>query len=204
VGNLENNIMLTNWGALSQTEFTQSTQSLGQEISQVRNMLDNVLHWAISQMKGMKPNKVQFDLAAVAEDQIKLLLPTSVAKSIQIQNNVPANTYLIADQNHLAVILRNLLQNALKFTHAGGHVDLKAHLLQNKVLIEVTDTGVGMSAEQLTHLFSLEKSSSRLGTSLEQGTGLGLVLVKELVEANGGSVTVESQEGIGTTFTLAF
>jgi signal transduction histidine kinase len=158
----------------------------------------------MSQMKGMRPTKVRFDLAAVAEDQIKMLLPTSTAKSIQIQNNVPANTYLIADPNHLAVILRNLLQNALKFTHAGGHIDLKAHLLQNKVQIEVTDTGVGMSAEQLSHLFSLEKSSSRLGTSLEQGTGIGLVLVKELVEANQGFIQVSSEVNKGTSFMIAF
>ncbi|MFN8345175.1 MAG: HAMP domain-containing sensor histidine kinase [Spirosomataceae bacterium] len=204
VGNLENNVMLTHWGALSQEEFTKSTQSLGQEISQLRTMLDNVLQWSMSQMEGIKPLKEQFYLLSVLESQIQLLSPASSAKSIRIINTVSADTTLVADKNHLAVIFRNLLQNAIKFTPSGGYIQVKATQQSNHVRIEVSDTGIGMTKERVAHLFQLDSSASRLGTAMEQGTGLGLVLVKELVEVNGGSIQVMSEVNRGTAFVLGF
>lgn len=202
VGNLESNLTLINWGALSQEEFMNATRSLGQELSQVRTMLDNVLQWAISQMDGLKPKPTITDLAATTQSLIQLMSPNSTAKNVQILNSVPDNTTLLTDPNHLSVILRNLLQNALKFTPTGGHVQVSARTHDDHVRIEVNDTGIGMSEEQITNLFRLNTASSRLGTSLEQGTGLGLVLVKELVDINQGAIQAISQEGKGTSFVV--
>lgn len=204
VGALENTLMLTNWGALSQTEFTETTQQLSQRVSQVRTMLDNLLQWSISQMGGIKPIKEQIRLLELLESQIQVLSPASTKKSIQIINTVSDDATLLADKNHLAVIVRNLLQNAIKFTHSGGSISIKANRQQDKLLVEISDTGIGMSKERLANLFRLSTASSKLGTDLEQGTGLGLVLVKELVEANEGSIEVNSEPNQGTLFKLYF
>lgn len=204
VGALENSVMLTNWGALTQEEFVQSTQNLGQAVGHVRTMLDNLLQWSISQMGGIKPIKEQIRLLELLESQIQVLSPASTKKSIQIINSVPDDAILLADKNHLAVIVRNLLQNAIKFTHSGGNISIKANRHQDKLLVEIRDTGIGMSKERLANLFRLSTSSSKLGTDLEQGTGLGLVLVKELVEANQGSIEVNSEPNQGTLFKLYF
>jgi len=204
VGILENNVMLTNWGALSQEEFSQMTQNLGQEVSQVRTMLDNLLQWSVSQMGGIKPMQEQIRLLDLLDSQIQLLSPAATKKSIQIVNDISETTTLLADKNHLAVIFRNLLQNAIKFTHRGGNISVKARQQQDKLLVEVRDTGIGMSKERLANLFRLSSTSSKVGTDLEQGTGLGLILVKELVEANEGSIEVNSEPNQGTLFKLYF
>ena len=204
VGVLENNVMLTNWGALSQEEFSQMTQNLGQEVSQVRTMLDNLLQWSVSQMGGIKPMQEQIRLLDLLDSQIQLLSPAATKKSIQIVNDISETTTLLADKNHLAVIFRNLLQNAIKFTHRGGNISVKARQQQDKLLVEVRDTGIGMSKERLANLFRLSSTSSKVGTDLEQGTGLGLILVKELVEANEGSIEVNSEPNQGTLFKLYF
>jgi signal transduction histidine kinase len=204
VGNLENNVMLTNWGALSREEFIQSTQSLGQEIGQVRTMLDNVLHWAISQMGGMKPTLTTTLILPTVETQTKLLLPNAQAKGVKIDNAVEAQAQFSVDANHLAIIVRNLLQNAIKFTQAGGEIRLKSFEKGEISYLEIKDSGVGISQDRLGKLFEINKESSQQGTGQEQGTGLGLVLVKELVDANQGTIEVTSEIDKGTTFLIGF
>jgi signal transduction histidine kinase len=97
-------------------------------------------------------------------------------------------------------IVRNLLSNALKFTDAGGTIEVTA--LQDKSFVEVavSDTGIGMNQESIDKLFRIDVKSTRPGTAGEKGTGLGLILCKELVEKNGGEIGVESKIGEGTTF----
>ena len=146
----------------------------------------------------------QIRLLDLLDSQIQLLSPAATKKSIQIVNDISETTTLLADKNHLAVIFRNLLQNAIKFTHRGGNISVKARQQQDKLLVEVRDTGIGMSKERLANLFRLSSTSSKVGTDLEQGTGLGLILVKELVEANEGSIEVNSEPNQGTLFKLYF
>lgn len=204
VGALENNVMLTHWGALTQDEFVQATQNLGQEVRQVRTMLDNVLYWSISQLGGMKPHPKRLSLNEAIQEQLALLKPAAHAKGIALRLQIKESVFVNADKNHLAIIFRNLLQNAIKFTRSAGAIDL-VHYEDNAFHhIQVKDTGVGMSQQQLAQLFQLGEQNSRQGTAAEKGTGLGLVLVKELVEANGGSIDVTSHPDAGTTFSLRF
>ncbi|MBB3838554.1 signal transduction histidine kinase [Runella defluvii] len=204
VGALENNVMLTNWGALTQDEFVETTQNLGQEIRQVRTMLDNVLHWSISQLGGMKPHPKRFSLNEAIQEQLTLLQPAADAKNIALRLQIKESVFVNADKNHVAIIFRNLLQNAIKFTRSAGAIDLVQHEDNAFHYIQVKDTGIGMSPQQLTQLFQLGEQNSRQGTAAEKGTGLGLVLVKELVEANGGSIDVTSHPDVGTNFSLRF
>lgn len=204
VANLHNNLTLTNWGALNQEEFTTSTRELAGKIDYLRVMLDNVLNWSILQMGGWKPRVSTIPLLAIVEQEIQLLQPLAMGKGVQLIQQVPMDARLYIDPNQLAVILRNLLQNALKFTNPGGEIALSFTETAGRSLLSVRDTGIGMDLQLLDNLFRLDKQNSRLGTASEQGTGLGLVLVKELVKANEGQVQVVSEAGKGTTFTLVF
>lgn len=204
VANLQSNVMLTNWGALSQQEFAESTKSLSLDIGNVATMLDNVLSWSVSQMNGIKPRIETIKIALLIEEQMMFLTSLANAKQIQLVNKTPVDACLLADKNHLSAILRNLLQNAIKFMHAGGAVWVDFLESEGFSRLTVQDTGIGMEPQLVANLFALDKQTSRLGTNHEQGTGLGLILVKELVEANEGLITVNSAVDQGTTFTLTF
>lgn len=202
VASLKNYMMLINWGALSQSEFAESTNRLNTQLSNVGNSLDNVLSWSISQMEGMKPKFVEVNVSEIIEEKISMLLPMQEAKQIKILNQVSPIAEVMFDKNHFRIIIRNLLQNALKFANSGGNIMFDLQKDGASVIISITDDGVGIVEEKLKTLFTLGKNDSTLGTSQEQGTGLGLVLVKELVELNDGKISVESKLGKGTTFSI--
>ena len=204
VAGLKNYLMLTDWGVLTQAEFADSTKNLTVQLNNVHTMLDNVLNWSFSQMRGIRPKRENVEVASIIEEEIELLLPMAQIKTIQIVNEISANVQIMVDRNHVAVIFRNLLQNALKFTHSGGKIRLSYSKEKDMHQFVIADTGVGMSEEQLQNLFQLNKTTSQMGTAREQGTGVGLVLVKELVEANQGTLSVTSELTKGTMFTLGF
>ncbi len=202
VASLKNYMMLINWGALSQAEFAESTQGLNTQVSKLHTMLENVLNWSITQMGGMKPNIEKTGVCEVIDEQIQLLRTVADAKNILIENKILPEANVFADKNHLMIIIRNLLQNAIKFTDFGGNIAINYREKGMKSIIEVKDNGIGMSAEKLKNLFHLERNTFSTGTANEQGTGLGLVLVKDLVEANNGKIIVKSELGKGTIFEL--
>jgi signal transduction histidine kinase len=108
-----------------------------------------------------------------------------------------------ADPNHIKLILRNLLSNAIKFSHTKGIIEIEAGRFDDSVEIKVKDHGVGMSESSLKQLFRTETLLTKRGTQNEVGTGLGLVLSKEFVEKNNGKISVSSEEGKGTCFTIS-
>jgi len=110
-----------------------------------------------------------------------------------------------ADVNMLTTIIRNLVSNAIKFTPSGGEIVISARQFEkepNFVYISVKDSGVGISEENQSKLFKIDKSFTTLGTHQERGTGLGLILVKEFVEKHGGKIWVESELGKGSVFSF--
>jgi signal transduction histidine kinase len=195
---------LIQWGALDQAEFAESTNAFSSQLGNVRTMLENVLNWSISQMGGIKPKFETCSVQNVINEELTLLSLSAKNKTIKIKNLIDESLTIKADKNHLAFIFRNLVQNAIKFSNMGGEIALNATKENDKIKISVSDNGVGMSDETLNKLFKLDQTNSKIGTNAEKGTGLGLILTKEFVEANGGSITVESREGIGTTFILVF
>lgn len=120
------------------------------------------------------------------------------------QNPDSEITELVSDQRLLRIILNNLISNAVKFTPAGGEIILTTHLQHNETIIQVTDTGAGVEQEDLPHIFERYFQTKKLNAPFSGGTGIGLALVRELTELMGGSVTVESKRGIGSSFTLHF
>jgi signal transduction histidine kinase len=121
-------------------------------------------------------------------------------KSIKLTNEVSDTELVFAEVNQIELIIRNLIHNALKFTSEGGSIRISAHHINIFVEVRVTDTGMGMSTEQVSHLFQQTETHTTRGTQGERGTGLGLLLCKEMVNNNGGKISVTSEVGKGSTF----
>ena len=109
---------------------------------------------------------------------------------------------IIADRNMMSTVIRNLLSNAIKYTMRSGNVRIVATKSDYAITISVIDNGVGISDENIKHLFSISQKTSSLGTENETGTGLGLILCKEFIEQHSGRISVESEYGKGSTFML--
>ena len=102
----------------------------------------------------------------------------------------------------MIIALRNLISNAIKFSESGQHIDLTTEVKLGKVQLKISDQGIGMNEHDLAKLFKMEESTQKIGNSVEKGAGIGLLLVKELIERNQGRVSVISQPGKGSTFVI--
>ncbi len=153
--------------------------------------------------QGVIPYRPQsIPIARIASEVLDLFEDNAQAKNVALENHIAKDLNVYADANTLQAILRNLLSNAIKFTPAGGKVSISTELVGDRVFIHINDTGTGIAAEKLEKLFSIDKSSEK-GTAGEKGTGLGLMLVKELVALNKGKVEVVSKLNEGSSFTIS-
>jgi signal transduction histidine kinase len=167
----------------------------------VYTLLTNLLEWSRLERGLIECVPEDILIADIAEQNIYLLKARIEHKQITPRNLIPKGTRAYADENMVNTIMRNLLSNALKFTESGGTIDVSLpHRNKNVVEIAVSDTGVGISEENMEKLFRIDAKFTTTGTAGEQGTGLGLILCKELVEKNGGTIRVESEVGKGTMF----
>lgn len=113
---------------------------------------------------------------------------------------MPENFHIIADENLIKTVLRNLINNAVKFSHRNGMVSVGCNKLTEYFEVYIKDTGIGMSELDIGNMFKIDKVSSKPGTNKEKGSGLGLILCEEFVEKHGDSIWVESEEGHGSVF----
>jgi signal transduction histidine kinase len=121
-------------------------------------------------------------------------------KDIDINNEISKNYHIIADKNLLNTIIRNLINNAIKYTPRNGMITISSKKVNMDTLISVKDTGVGMSESDLLNLFKIDKIYSKPGTNMEKGSGLGLILCKEFIEKHGGKIWAESDLEVGSVF----
>ncbi|MBY0433234.1 MAG: HAMP domain-containing histidine kinase, partial [Cyclobacteriaceae bacterium] len=175
---------------------------LHQHMLGVNETLENLLQWSNSQMDGWKQQPVVVDLQPLANRVVALFQESASQKGIEPSVFVSSDLRVLADAHQTELIFRNLIHNAIKFTGSGGRVSISA--TRNNSMIEITfsDTGVGMSSEQLDHLWQEPHIRTTRGTGGERGTGLGLALCREMAMNNGGSLTATSEEGRGSSFLL--
>lgn len=207
IGTLKNYLSLMDWGVMNQEQFAQSSERLKIKVNNLYGLLENVLHWSITQMQGIKPKVETVNINEVVNEQIALLSTIAKTKGITLTQAIENDVTIQVDRNHLGLIIRNLLQNALKFTPKGGKIHFESHPEysgKGGTKLTVQDTGIGIPNETLDKLFKVEQNANREGTAQEGGTGLGLILTKELVELNGGTIAVSSKEHRGTVFSLTF
>ena len=166
------------------------------------NLLDNLLQWSRIQTGKAKYNPEKINLLKVSSDIIDLFCDSSIVKGIAIKNLISEDIFLFADPNMIHLIIRNLLSNAIKFSYPYNEIILSALELDGHVEISVRDFGVGIEAEKAENLFRIDVQNSTMGTARETGTGLGLVLCKDMVTIHKGTIWSKSEKGKGSTFSF--
>ncbi|MDY6801190.1 MAG: ATP-binding protein [Bacteroidota bacterium] len=166
------------------------------------NLLENLLQWAKSQTGRIDINIEKTNLFELINDNFNLLKGRADSKNIKVTLNVDIGLYAFIDKNMIRTVLRNLISNAIKYTQKNGEVGVKTSKDENFIYVTVFDTGVGIPEENLDKIFKIDTNISTQGTDDETGTGLGLIIAREFVEQNGGEISVSSQEGKGSEFTI--
>lgn len=164
---------------------------------QFYELLSNLLEWSRLQMDGVKLEPELIRMDELAQESVDFLNPLAMKKGIFLSNKI-RETIAFADQEMVRTVFRNLIANSLKFTPTGGSVEILSSPIGDMVQVTVTDTGVGMTKEQIEKVFSLDETTSTTGTAGETGTGLGMPLCKEMLERNGGKIWVENNYEKGT------
>ena len=178
-------------------------QIILQSSNRAMDLLSNLMQWALSQSGRLGFHPEPFDMVNLIRELTLSMHDNAALKSIIIENRLPSNALVYADKAMVSTILRNLASNAMKFTRPGGQIMISLANSQNECIVSVQDNGVGIQKERINTLFNLHESCSTPGTLKEKGTGLGLILCKEFVEKNGGSIRVESTEDVGSTFSFS-
>ena len=200
LNSLKGLLNLLNVGKITQENFQSFLPQISNALNTSLSLLDNILQWATSQSKGEKINFTTFDIGKLALNQINLFAGDASNKKINIINEVPSNTFVLADKNMIDLVLRNLVGNAIKFSYTDGKITLSAIELENQIEISITDNGKGISEINRVKIFQKKERFSTLGTKNELGTGLGLSLCIEFIEKNKGEIGVESKENEGARF----
>ncbi|WP_320004288.1 tetratricopeptide repeat-containing sensor histidine kinase [Shiella aurantiaca] len=187
---------------LTQEEIRSMAHDLRNNANATLKMADNLISWARFQMKHVKTTPQAINPLNILHQLQDVFAHVAKEKNIQIRIHSETEEKILADANQTELVIRNLLNNALKFTASGGEIQLRVYSSENNVAIAIKDSGIGMTKEQVNDLFNLQTNKSLRGTNGEKGSGLGLIICKEYVENNKGSISVESKPGEGSTFTV--
>lgn len=183
----------------SKEELVELAAKVNERGQGVFNLLRNLLDWSRLQIDGANFVPADLSLREAADDSIGILAPVADEKNIRIVNTV-TDERAYADANMVDTVLRNLITNAIKFSHAGSEITISAQVTDGMTQTTVSDAGIGISKDRADRIFDLDHLTTTTGTKGEEGTGLGLNLCKEMIELNGGKFWFESEEGKGSQF----
>lgn len=204
VNALTSTMMLLDEKIITPEEFSEYKLELNNKLQSVSLLLDNMLQWAQSQMKGEHTLDIEkLNLRRKVLKTMAVLKDPAGHKGVTIKNEVPENVWAYGDRNHIDIVVRNLVSNAIKFTPANGEIVANAYEENGVVYLSISDNGVGMTQDQVDKLFAADTHVTTKGTSGEKGTGLGLHLCYDLVKKNKGDIVVSSAPGVGSTFIVS-
>lgn len=163
-------------------------------------LLQNLLEWSKAQTGSLRIVPLPFELKRIIENAVDVLRPMAENKRISIVTIFNLQHKIFADPLMIETVVRNLLNNAIKFTPENGKVEIEVTQDGNHAQICVRDTGIGLTEEDIPHLFKIDSKVKRKGTNEEDGSGLGLILCKEFTEKNNGTLWFESESGHGSSF----
>ncbi len=175
---------------------------LNSSIKSVYALIEQLLEWSRVQTGRMEYKPEMIKLKSIYSNVTSVALISAQKKEITVNYEVDENLYVFADAMMIETVLRNLISNALKFTSNKGEINVTAKEIKHEVIIQVKDSGIGMTEKVTRKLFKIENHHTTLGTEGEKGTGLGLVLCKDLIEKNNGKIWVESELRVGSTFSF--
>jgi len=178
-------------------------QIIHKSTEQTSILLENLLSWASTQTKSLTPELKDNRITDLVNQTINVLLESANVKKIVLNNKIYDDFHVLADANMVLTILRNIIGNAIKFTPEEGQITITAQIKGECVDIMIKDTGVGMTSEIINNLFKVDQIVQTKGTNEEVGSGLGLVLCKELIDLNNGKISIESEENKGSSFIVS-
>jgi len=199
LSSIQNYLELLTEYKLSEDEKQGMEHDLLEKTRNTGQMLSNLLSWTMNQMDGVSVNLETLNVSEILKPVLQLQRSIAEEKCIVLKNEMSDDACVVADSNMLQIVLRNLLNNAIKFTPPTGQIIVSTAALNQDWLISVRDSGVGIPIEYQENIFSLRMRST-FGTRNEKGAGLGLILCKEFTELQGGQIWFESIAGHGTTF----
>lgn len=188
---------------LDKEELLEYSRLIYESSQNLFNLLSNLLQWSRSQLGSIKLTPINVNLYEAIDDVLSLLNISITKKQLTVVNAVPKDTHILADKHVISTVLRNLINNAVKFTDKKGEIKIISEISDKSIIVSVQDNGSGISKENLGKLFKIDQEHSTKGTDNESGSGLGLILCKELVKQSGGDIFVESTLGKGSTFTFS-
>jgi signal transduction histidine kinase len=195
-------IIVTRYDQLDARRVRELCVYLNEGARQSSDLLECILQWARAQSGKLEVRPSRVPLSELCDGIVALEHPAARGKEVHLESRVRPDAAVWADENMTATVLRNLLSNAIKFTPRGGEVVLCSEPRDGGERISVKDTGMGMTPDELAKLFRIDVHFSCPGTEAERGSGLGLILCKELVTLNKGRIDVHSERGQGSTFIL--
>ena len=163
-------------------------------------LLQSLLEWSRSQKNDLRLNLRPFKFAEACDEVLDSLRPLADVKHIKIERELQDELEIVADENMFKTVVRNLVGNAIKFTHENGKVNISALRQNGDYKFVISDNGVGIPQEQIARLFETTRNKPTFGTANEKGTGLGLMLCKDFVNRHNGKIWAESKAGAGTDF----
>lgn len=200
LNSLKGILNLLNNKSLSKEDFYELSGHLEKSTELLHNTLENLLQWSVTQMKGFTIRPAIVNLHAIVKEHKDLYDEIAKRKKIVIENQVPEQIEVVVDINHVKLVLRNLINNAIKFTHENGKIIIQAEQKNQEVEITVADSGIGILQNELQNILMFNTKISKKGTQGESGTGLGLLLCKEVIEKNKGKLWAVSEIEKGSKF----
>ncbi len=195
-------IMVEQLGSLQLDEMEEYAREIHHASTNAFNLLKNLLSWAKSQTGRMDFVPQQLDVQELITETIAFIQEAAILKNIEIESQIAEGLSVFADKEMVATVMRNLVSNAVKFTHTGGKVRISCERSDQHIQISVVDNGIGMTSKMVEEIFRIDVSNGRKGTNGEPSSGIGLLLCKEFTERNGGTIKVESQPDEGSTFNI--
>nr|NQU88953.1 PAS domain S-box protein [Bacteroidota bacterium] len=193
-------LMISDFDLTDTAILSETLQMIQGTANTTYDLLENLLLWSKSQQNEIVFSPANCNLYEIAEKSINLLQELAKQKKIEIFNKIPQDQIIFADVNMLMTVIRNLISNAIKFTHQNKCIYVSVEKDENFCTISVKDEGIGIGPENIEKIFNPNVNFTTYGTGNEKGSGLGLMLCKEFVEVHGGIIWVESDPGMGSDF----
>ncbi|MBX3044969.1 MAG: hybrid sensor histidine kinase/response regulator [Candidatus Kapabacteria bacterium] len=193
-------LLVNDFEKLEKNEIIEIAEHLNKSSHNLYTLLENLLTWASTQTASLQIKPEIINIFKKVNKVIDVFSTIANNKSIILENQIPEYLDAYTDDKCLDTVLRNLTSNSIKFTQPGGKVTFSSFETDGEILIEVTDTGIGITPEKLKKLFKTGEKVSSPGTNNESGSGLGLMICKELIEVQKGKFEITSDEDRGTKF----
>lgn len=194
--------LTTEYNSFTDKEKRLYITQVNNSVEKIYSFLEELLLWGRVQKNAVKLTYESTVVKELVSETVSLLLDSAAKKKISIEIVCDGFLNAVLDKEMIAIVLRNLISNAIKFSTVGGKIVIDSHLEGDYIKISVMDNGVGISDDIIPKLFKLDENITTIGTDGEQGSGMGLILCNDILKKHKGEISVQSKEGRGSTFTI--